>query len=73
MKKRSKALWNDFIVSLLMGLVGGGLIHWYAGMWELTVSVGVLLFASGMWEFIAALFYLRFDDEDAGAGRKDGK
>ena len=63
MGKRSRALWNDFFISLLMGSVGGGLVHWYAGMWELTVSVGILLFASGMWDFIATLFYRRFDDE----------
>ncbi|WP_419786013.1 hypothetical protein [Pseudodesulfovibrio sp.] len=64
MKKRSKALWNDLFVSLLMGLVGGGLVHWYAGMWELTMSVGLFLFASGMRGFSWTFFCGRFDDED---------
>lgn len=73
MRKRSRALWNDFFISLLMGSVGGGLVHWYAGMWELTVSVGILLFASGMWDFIATFFYRRFDDEGPSPEDRDKK
>ena len=63
MRKRVRALWSELFISLLIGFMGGGLIHWYAGMWELTVSVGVILFAGGMRNFIATLFYFRFDDE----------